>query len=272
MEGTRVERMCSNWKLVAGWLVILATLLAGEQSAASAQIRPQIRPQAPAPSQQLYAYTLRHQPARDAVDVIQRMLSSEGKITFRQGSSTLEVRDTPEIVRQVASFLRSFDHPPLTLSFEVMVVRAMTLPVSPQPVDSPEIPRSLVNEWRKVLRFQAYRLLARAELEPRENEQVTYEMADGYRVSFRVGTLLANRRIKLHGLRLARLQADGESEATLIHSTLNPWVGRPTTLGIPQSGTDDRSALMLVVICRSPQLWNAQPPSTGEGSEGGVRR
>lgn len=227
---------------------------------------PQQGSQSPGPqTQQLYAYTLRHQPARDAIDVVQRMLSPEGKITLRQGSSTLEIRDTPETVRQVASFLRSFDHAPLTLRFEVMVVQAINPPVSPQPQDSPEIPRSLISEWRKVLRFQTYQLLARAEIEPRENEQVTYEMADGYRVSFRVGTLLANRRIKLHGLRLAKLQADGETETTLIHSTLNPWVGRPTTLGIPQSGTE-HSALMLVVICRSPNAWKSGPLT---GSKGG---
>lgn len=210
-----------------------------------------------APPQQLYAYTLRYQPARDAFDVVQRMLSPDGKITLRPGSRTLEIRDTPEIIRQIGSFLRGFDHEPLTLDLELMVVRAATFPVSPQPQDSPEIPRALISEWRKFLRFQSYRLLARAELEPRENEEVTYEMADGYRISFRAGTLLANRRIKLYGLRLSQRLEGGEPEKVLIHSTLTPWLGKPMVLGISGSG-DDRSGLMLVVICRSPKLWSSR--------------
>jgi len=219
------------------------------------------------PEHKLYAYTLRHQPARDAFEVVQRMLSPDGKISLRSSSRTLEIRDTPEILRQVGAFLRSFDHPPLTLELELLVVRAVSLPVSPQPADSPEIPRELISEWRKILRFKSYQLLARAELEPQENEEVTYEMADGYRVSFRLGTLLANRRIKLHSLRLTRTR-DAEEEV-LIHSTLNPWIGRPTALGIPQ-GEDSRSALMLVVICHSPKLWaEGTSPIRDGGSPGG---
>lgn len=210
-----------------------------------------------APPQELYAYTLRHQPARDAIDVVRRMLSPDGKITLRPGSRTLEIRDTPEILRQIGSFLRGFDHEPLTLGLELLVVQAINPPVSPQPRDSPEIPRALISEWRKFRPFQSYQLLARAELEPRENEHVTYEMADGYRVSFRLGTLLANRRIKLYGLRLSQVPKSGQPEKVLIHATLNPWVGKPTTLGIPQS-EDDRSALMLVVVCRSPKLWSTR--------------
>ena len=264
--------------MVTFWLFLtlsplLALGVAGPvrgQTPSTSETPPAARSTSPdEPRQQLYAYTLRHQPARDAFEVVQRMLSPDGKITLRPESRTLEIRDTAEIIRQVGSFLRGFDHAPLTLDLELMVVRAATLPVSPQPQDSPEIPRSLISEWRKFLRFQSYRLLARAELEPRENEEVTYEMADGYRVSFRVGTLLANRRIKLHGLRLTRV-AESRGEQELIHSTLTPWLGRPMTLGIPQS-EDDRTALMLVVICRSPKLWTSRAVAPGGAGDGGRR-
>jgi hypothetical protein len=268
-----MNAMRSNPKATLWWVLALSSLLALGAAAPSEGQSP-TSPRAShevgreEPPQQLYAYTLRHQPARDAFDVVQRMLSPEGKITLRPGSRTLEIRDTPEIIQQVGSFLRVFDHAPLTLDLELMVVQAITLPVSPQPADSPEIPRALISELRKFLRFQTYRLLARGELEPRENEEVTYEMADGYRVSFRVGTLLANRRIKLHGFRLTRVESQVEEE--LIHTTLTPWMGRPMALGISRS-EDDRSALMLVVICRSPRLWSS-PVVTRDGAEDGGQR
>lgn len=239
--------------MVTLWLLAALGPLAGA-GAVQAQSPPA---QDPAPRLQLYAYTLRHQPARDAFDVVQRMLSPDGKIALRPESRTLEIRDRSEVVRQIASFLRGFDHPPRVLELDVMVIRAITLPVSPQPLDSPEIPKTLIAKWRTLLNFQSYQLLARAELEPRENEEVTYEMADGYRVSFRVGTLLDNRRIKLHGLRLSQVPRRGEREKVLIHSTLTPWMGQPLTLGISRSDKSerDRSGLMLVVLCRSSRPW-----------------
>lgn len=254
------------------WLVAaFGSLGLGAPGLAAAQT-PSPSDGAPVVEQELYAYTLRHQPARDAFEFVQRMLSAEGKISLRSGTRTLEIRDSPEVIEQVGAFLRSFDHPPLTVRFELLIVQAITLPVSPQPQDSSEIPAELVSEWRKVLAYQSYRLLARAELEPRENEEVTYEMADGYRVSFRLGTLLANRRIKLHNLRLARGDTRGKTSAEreLIHTTLTPWVGRPMTLGIPQSDAD-RTALMLVVICHSPSLWGPRLLAVEGGGRGEQR-
>jgi hypothetical protein len=270
-----MNAMRSNPKVTLWSVMALSSLLALGAAAPSEGQSP-TSPQAShevgreEPRQQLYAYTLRYQPARDAFDVVQRMLSSEGKITLRPGSRTLEIRDTPEMIQQIGSFLRGFDHTPLTLDLELMVVQAINPPVSPQPRDSPEIPRELISEWRKFRPFQSYQLLARADLEPRENEQVTYEMADGYRVSFRLGTLLANRRIKLHGLRLSRVPEGGQPERVLIHATLTPWMGRAMALAISQS-EDDRSALMLVVICRSPRLWSSEVV-TRQGAEDGGQR
>lgn len=247
MHATRLNPMVILW-LVAALGPLAGTGAIHAQAPATRDVAPRL---------QLYAYSLRHQPARDAFDVVQRMLSPDGRITLRPESRTLEVRDRSGVVRQIANFLRDFDHPQRILQLEVMVIHAFTLPVSPQPADSPEIPKALTAKWRDLLSFQSYQLLARAELEPRENEEVTYEMADGYRVSFRVGTLLDNRRIKLHGLRLSQVPGRGRSEKVLIHSTLTPWIGQPLTLGISRSDKSerDRSGLMLVVICRSSRPW-----------------
>lgn len=243
-----MSKLCSL-RAVALWLLILLAPV-GARGLAAQETTPGTGDSG-ASRQELYAYSLRYQPPRDALEVIQKMLSPEGKVALRSGTRTLEIRDRPDILRQVGAFLRSFDHPPRTLDFEVMVVRASSVPVSPQPPSSPEIPGELIQRWRKLLRFQHYELLARARLEPRETENVTYEM-DGYHVSFRMGTLLANRRIKLHDFRLA--QETGRERKQLIHSTLNPWLGQPTTLGIAHD-QDSASALMLVVICRSPETW-----------------
>lgn len=250
--------------LTAVMLFLGPLLAAGGPGLAQQGQRPagaEPRAEAP-PTLELYAYTLRHQPAADAYDVVRPMLSQRGKISLRSGSDTLEIRDEPETVRQVAAFLRSFDHPTLVLDFEVMVVRASTFAaVSPVPPTSPEIPAALLAEWRRLLRFRHYQLVAKVEIEPRENEQVTYEMGAGYQVTFRTGTLLANRLIKLHDFRLSQTR-DGD-ESVLLHSTLNPRLGRPTTLGLAHD-SKSQTALMLVIICRTPRLWEDDEPTSGD--------
>lgn len=221
-------------------------------------------PQVEARPPVLYAYTLRHQAPGEALDLVRPMLSAEGTVRLQASTATLQVRDSAEVTRRIAAFLRSFDHPPLTLDLEVMVVRASSVAVSPQPANSPEIPAELLERWRNLLRYEHYQLMARAQLEPKEGEEVTYEMGAGYRVSFRLGTLLANRRIKLHNFRLA-LAGEGR-EDELIHTNLNPWLNQSASLGLARDESS-RTALMVVVICRNPRAEPLAAPPAGDGKE-----
>lgn len=224
------------------------------------------RAEAPAPVRQteLYAYSLRYQPASEALELVRPMLSSEGMVKLQAGTRTLEIRDRQQVVQRVAAFLRSFDHPPVTLDLEVMVVRASKAPISPTPPNSPEIPSDLVEKWRNLLSYQHYQLVARAVLGPREGEEVAYEMGAGYRIRFRLGTLLPNRRIKLHDLRLERAQ--GTARRELIHATLTPWLEQPLALGLAQDETS-HTALMVVVVCRVPERL-ARPATASAPGDG----
>jgi hypothetical protein len=232
--------------------------------AAAPQEPPAISPRAEPRALVLYAYTLRHQAPAEALDLVRPMLSAEGTVRLQTSTATLQIRDSAEVTRRIAAFLRSFDHPPLTLDLEVMVVRASSVAVSPQPANSPEIPAELLERWRNLLRYEHYQLMAKAQLEPKEGEEVTYEMGAGYRVSFRLGTLLANRRIKLHNFRLA-LAGEGPEEE-LIHTNLNPWLNQSASLGLARDESS-RTALMVVVICRNPRAEPVAAAPDGDGKE-----
>lgn len=243
-----------NRSHLAGALCLLAASLT--PLAAAAQSRP-----AAEPSTALYAYTLRHQPASEALDLVRPMLSARGMVKLQAGARTLEVRDEPPVIAKVAAFLHSYDHPPLMLDLDVMVVRASRPTVSPPLPDPPEIPAELLSRWRNLLPYRNFHLVARAALEPLEGEEVAYEMGAGYRVSFRLGTLLANRRIKLLGFRLVKGRRGAEQE--LIHTTLSPELDQSTSLGLAQDEASP-TALMVVVICRNPR----RPGPTAVSGEG----
>ncbi len=191
------------------------------------------------------AYTLEHQPAGEAIHLVHPLLSVRGAVEIQPGGNTLVIRDTVEVVERLIRLLKDFDHPARSVRLTLQLVQA-GLKGSRAGGES-GLPEALVSRLRELLRYDDYRLLATAEAEIREGEEVAYELADDFKIEFRMGTLLADRRVKLRGFRVARQGGNPDSKQ-LIHTNLNLWLDKPMILGLARAETSDR-ALMVVLTC-----------------------
>ncbi len=190
----------------------------------------------------VHAYTLRHQPAAEALALVHPMLSDRGSVQLQPGGNTLVVRDTPEVVERVAELLREFDHPAQRLAIQIQVVRAG------DGEGGDELPAELGRRLRELLRYDSYQLVATAGLEAREGQRVSYELGEEYRIAFQLGTLIASERIKLHGFEVTRRQPPAAEPRRLLRTQVNLRLDRPMILGLTKDESSSR-ALLLVLTC-----------------------
>ena len=209
----------------------------------------------------LEAYTLQHQPAAEAIELVRPLLSPRGTVELQPKGNTLVLRDSLAALARIVPVLRSFDHPARPVRLEILVVHASTSTVSP-PVET-TVPKALAENLRQLLRYDTFTLQAQADLLTLEGQQVVFEMGNGYAVRFQLGTLLANRRIKLHGFRVTRgggAAAPGE----LINTNLNLFLDQTVTLALARR-EGSASALMVVITCRVVDLPAGAPPVGQDG-------
>lgn len=234
--------------------VVLMLLLAARAEAQQRPSRPSV---SPVPEQEetarddqqrlaLHAYAMRHRPLAEAAELVRPMLSRAGSIELQPSRGTLVVRDTVASLSRIAPALRAFDRPLEPLDVEVLVVRALA--AGERPSAAPRVPPDLERNLRALLRYERYELVAEAYLRSREGEEVTYELSGGFEVSFRVGSVIQDRRVRLSGFQVARAGAD-EDAPPLIHTNLNVWLDRTLTLGLART-EESSSALMVAVTCR----------------------
>lgn len=217
-------------------LVVLATPLGAQQQGAEGE----------AEALNVFAYTLRHQPAADLVELVRPLLSPRGTVELQPGDNTLVVRDSLAALARIVPVLRSFDHPPKPMRLEIMVVHASTSRVSPT-IHS-DVPARIVGRLRQLWRYETFKLAARADLKTLEGQQVIYEMGDGYGVRFHLGTLVDDRRIKLRGFQVTRGE-DPTIAEQLIHTNLNLELDQTVVLALArQEGSP--TALIVVLTCR----------------------
>ncbi|HVR99446.1 MAG TPA: secretin N-terminal domain-containing protein [Thermoanaerobaculia bacterium] len=205
--------------------------------------------QAPAKEKEelsLHAFTLKHQPAAEAMALVHPLLSKRGTVELQPGGNTLVVRDTPASLRRIVPVLREFDHPARPFQLEVFIVKASRAIVSP-PVKRSDLPEELTQRLRQLLTYDTYEMQAQANLSTYEGQAVTYGMGSNFEVSFRLGTLVQGRRLKLNNFRVLR-RTDGKA-APLIHTTLNLWLDQPMGLGLAKSESS-REVLMVVLTVR----------------------
>lgn len=203
----------------------------------------------------LYAFTLAHQPANEALALVRPLLSARGTVELQPGGNTLVLRDSLAALTRILPQLRAFDHPTQTLRLEVKVVQAFAghATVSGFPGEYPqgELSPALVRQLRGLLRYDTFHLQANARLDVREGEDVLYELGDDYAVGFKLGTLMADKRIKLHGFRVSRRATTGafaKPERQLIGTNLNLWIDQTLILGLAKDEAAG-DALMVVVSC-----------------------
>lgn len=198
---------------------------------------------------QVYAYTLRHKPAGEALVLIRPLLSRRGTVELQPRNNTLVVRDTLAALGRIVPALRGYDRPPEDLRVKVMIVRADSRPVAAPGIE--KLPAWLEDRLRELLRWDYYQVLAQAGLDTREGQSLTHELGELYGVSFRMGTLLQDERLKLHDFKLWRSGADDGKY--LLEATLHLWLHKPKVVGLANSESSDH-ALMVVLTCeRRPE-------------------
>lgn len=196
----------------------------------------------------LHAYTLRYQQAIEAVPLIQPLLTGRGTLELQPGGNTLVIRDTAAALGRIVPVLRNFDHPAQPIKVEILIVRASRAVVSP-PVARSDLPEPLTRRLRELLPYESYELQAQAQLASQEGQAVAYELGDDYVVSFRLGTLLEAKRIRLANFEVSRRAGKSKSTLPLVHTSLNLCLDQTMSLGLARS-EGSRDALIIVVTVR----------------------
>lgn len=213
----------------------------------SPPVTTEVSPPTRSTSVQVYAYTLRHKPASEALQLIRPLVTSRGTIELQPEGNTLVVRDTLAALGRIVPLLRSFDRPPQPLRMEVMVVRADNHPAPRERGRS--LPRWLEERLRGLLRWDFYRVLASSGVDTREGQTLTHEVGERYGVSFRMGSIEPGDRVRLHEFKVWDADGgDGDRGEPLVEATLNLWLDKPKVLGLANSESSDH-ALMVVLTC-----------------------
>lgn len=219
------------WGLLVGLAVVLPAALAARPAAEGE------------PALEVLVFSLEHQPASEAIPLVYPLLSKRGTVELQPAGNTLVVRDAPASLERIGRLLRGFDHPARRIRLEIQVVEAAAAGAGGPPGES--LPEPLTRRLQELLRYKHFRLLARTSFEAREAERVTYRVGKEFSVAFQLGTLLAERRLRLHGFRLSRQDANPERRE-LIHTHLNLWLDEPMVLGLARAESSDR-ALMVIL-------------------------
>lgn len=253
-------------------LLVLSLALAPAAAPAGGQSRARSGPAvsgAPAEAGhlQVYAYTLRHKAAAEALVLVRPLLSRHGTVELQPEGNTLVVRDTLATLGRIVPSLRAYDRPPEGLRIQVMIVRAYSKAVGGPPRRG--LPVWLEERLQGLLRWDYYQVLADAGLETREGEELAHEVGELYGVSFRMGALYQDERVKLHEFKIWRAGAPGAPP--LLAATLNLWLDKPKVLGLANSEASDH-ALMVVLTAERTAARRSGSQVSPVYSEDGARR
>jgi len=192
------------------------------------------------------AFTFIHQPPEEALPLVYPLLTERGTVELQPAENTLVLRDEEGAIGRVLAVIRAFDHPVRSLDMQIRIVQAGQTPSTSG--SGSDLPGEIEARLRTLLNFTHYQTLASATFRAREGQEADYEVGGRYSVGFRVGTVLADRRVRLHGFRVERGENEGEWRR-LIHTTLSLRLNEPMILGLARAETSD-SALMVVLTCR----------------------
>ncbi len=224
-------------------LVLLSLLGPGSAFAQKASEPRSSRAQ---PEMAVHLYTLQNQRAVDALQWLLPLLSDLGSVELRPGGNTVVVRERRDRMGNVLEALRRFDHEKQEVTLRLWLVRAQpAAPISPPVIVDRELEAvpEVLERLRDYLQFDNYLVLGSSETRAQEGESVTFELSAEYAVRFRLGTVLALRRIPLEGFEVAARDRDGKGQP-LMRSHLNLWVDRPLVLAL---SSNDQEALLIVV-------------------------
>lgn len=194
----------------------------------------------------LHAYTFKHQPAAQALELIHPLLSKRGTVELQRVDNTVVVRDVPAAIKRIAPVLLAYDHPPQPLGLEIIIVRASHA-AGATPTPRSGLPESMTRRLRAVLQYDNYDIQARAYLSTTEGQAVTYGMGKEFEVAFRLGTLIDTRRIRLSDFQVSRRMPTGGARP-LIQTTVNLWLEQPMSLGFARNEASSEALLVVLTL------------------------
>lgn len=202
----------------------------------------------------VYAYTFEHQPAAEAMVLIRSLLSPTGTVELQEDGKTIVARDRPEILARVDEMLERFDHPSRALHLDIYLLRAGA-GVAEGATPAPE---NVVRLLRQHLRYDRYELLGAVGVPANEGQAVTYALGDDFDVSFRLGTVLAGQKLRVHDFRVARRPGPVARSANksrqpeareLVYTNLNLWRDKQFAMVLSQDRASE-AALMVAITFR----------------------
>ena len=207
----------------------------------------------------VHAYTLQHRQVGEAMALIRPLLSAQGTVEEQRGTNTLVIRDTLPVIHRVKDTLKGFDRPPQNLRLEIQMVKAgpknrnIISPPAGHITPVIELPADLEKRLKNLLRYEDYKVLARAGVSSKEGEDVTYSLGERYDVRFKLGAVMAGQRLKLEGFQIVKkTPATNKGRRippqSLFHATLNLWLDKPFTLVLAQDDSR-QEALMIAISC-----------------------
>ena len=213
------------------------------------------------PELQILAYSLEHRPVSEALALIRPLLTTRGTVEEQRRGNTLVVRDEASVLGRVSKALAAFDLPPKDLRLHIQVVQAgpeLKSVVSPPvpTVSAGELSPELEAKLRGVLRYEDYQVLAQADVPSKEGQPVNYSLGDDYEVSYRLGQVIGERRLKLEDFSVKKRtkstnKARQLEPRELYHATFNLWLEKPFMLVLTQDPS--RQEALLIAIAARPE-------------------
>jgi hypothetical protein len=231
-------------------LVLAASLAAAGAAPAGSQVSGE--PAHGVDELRVLEYPLRYQPGGEALAMVRTLLSPRGSVEFQAAGNRIVVRDILVVLSRVAPALQNFDHPLEDLRLEVKIIQAGPRQVGEH---DPGLSPGLMRELSKVLvgyQFESYQLMAFVDLLAKEGAEVQHQIGNQFRISFRVGTVLQDRRLRLSNFRVARATST-PAERPLLSTNLTPWLDHTMILGLAKE-EGSRSALLVAVTCRKAKM------------------
>ncbi len=234
--------------LGCAWCLLLAA--AASAPASAAQAAPVVERGSSTETLEQAVFLLRHQPAAEALSLLRAMLSERGTVELQPARNTLVVVDLVDRLTQIEQLLREFDHPPRRLRVSIQILEA-SRQVSGPSGDPTHPPAALAQKLRELLRYNQYRILAESEFETQEGRTLRYELGSEYVVRFKVGTVLAGKRLKLNDFAVLRhgAQRGARQEDVLLNAHLALRLEHTLALTFAQDEGSE-TGLVVAITCQ----------------------
>jgi len=191
-------------------------------------------------------FQFKHKQADKAAAMIKGKLSADGSMSIQPSANSLIVTDDPEILKQVATMLATFDAPPQPFQLTVRLISASRTGRT----EGARIPDELrdIESKLAVLRYDTIESLGVAEFDGKEGEPGLANLST-YRADFSFGEYdPASDTIAITDFKLSRL--DDGTLAPLMKTTLNLKLGQKVIVGVTRQPSSQRALMMILSVKR----------------------